>query len=173
MFSLRTLGAWLGPFDLHLERTALRIRFGARRHAARLVRLLYVGIEVYNEVADADVPLIVIVFKVGGMRVRRGARSAGRRAFPHWRRHPRLLAAPTATRLATNTIVARSQCVLTTSRNGNPKMAQFIQHFNRSTKCYHYTANHYFTVTINTLFCYSTQQDHTTHVTRAELSLTD
>lgn len=104
VFSLRALGAGLGALDLHLERGALRVRFGARRHAARLVGgLLYVGIEVYNEVADADVPLVVIVLEVGGVRlgrvgrvrrvgrVGRGASSAGRRALPHWRRHARRL----------------------------------------------------------------------------------
>lgn len=105
VLGLGALGAGLGALDLHLERGALRVGFGARRHAARLVRLLYVGIEVYDEVADADVPLVVIVLEVGGVRVGRGASSAGRRALPHWRRHPRRLAAPTATRFATNTIV--------------------------------------------------------------------
>lgn len=71
VFGLGALSAGLGPLDLHLERGALRVRFGARRHAARLVRLLYVGIEVYDEVADADVPLVVIVLEVGGVRVGR------------------------------------------------------------------------------------------------------
>lgn len=87
VLGLGALCAGLGALDLHLERRALRVRFGARRHAARLVGLLYVGIEVYDEVADADVPLVVIVLEVGGVMVGRGARSAGRRALPHWRRH--------------------------------------------------------------------------------------
>lgn len=89
-----TFGARLSALDLHLERGALCVGFGARRHAARLVCLLYVGIEVYDEVADADVPLVVIVLEVGGVRVGRGASSAGRRALPHWRRHARRLPAP-------------------------------------------------------------------------------
>lgn len=94
VFGLGALGARLGALDLHLERGALRVRFGARRHAARLVGLLYVGIEVYDEVADADVPLVVIVFEIGGVLVGRGASSAGRRALPHWRRHARRSAPP-------------------------------------------------------------------------------
>lgn len=91
---LGALGAGLGALDLHLERGALRVWFGASRHAARLVGLLYVGIEVYDEVADADIPFVVIVLEVGGVRVGRGASSAGRRALPHWRRHARRQAPP-------------------------------------------------------------------------------
>lgn len=89
---LGALGPRLGALDLHLERGALRVGLGARRHAARLGRLLYVGIEVYDEVADAYVPLVVIVLEVG-VRVGRGASSADGRAVPHWRRHTRRLAA--------------------------------------------------------------------------------
>lgn len=87
VLGLGALGAGLGALDLHLERGALCVLLGARRHAARLVCLLYVGIEVYDKVADADIPLVVIVLEVGG--VVRGPCSAGRRALPHWRRHAR------------------------------------------------------------------------------------
>lgn len=125
VFGLGTFSAGLGALDLHFERGALCIRFGARRHAARLVSLLYVGIEVYNKVADADVPLVVIVLEVGGMRVGRGASSAGRRALPHWRRHARR-SAPPAPRCPAraHTIVARSQVDLVMIRDGNPKETQ-------------------------------------------------
>lgn len=103
VFGLGALSAGLGPLDLHLERGALRVRFGARRHAARLVRLLYVGIEVYDEVADADVPLVVIVLEVGGVRVGRPA--------------------------AAHNIVARSQVGLMRILGGNPIETQSIHHF--------------------------------------------
>lgn len=137
VFRFRRLGAWFGSFDFHFEAfvgggRVLDVHLGGgrrfrglgpapriRRHdgtrlladGRNLVGLLYVRIQVDDQISDAYIPLVVIVFEVRGLGSRRSGvwlrrgvpapgvrhpRSVARflRAGSHWGRHALVRAPP-------------------------------------------------------------------------------